>query len=190
MGMGEPMLNMQATLGALRAINDREVDGIGARHLTISTVGLRKGLRQLREEGRQYTLAISLHAPDDDLRRELIPFEGTLPVAALVREARDHFTATGREVTFEYVLLAGVNDGEAQARRLAVLLRGVRCTVNLIPYNENPGLPYGRPSDTAVDRFASNLRRSGLKVTVRKQKGDRILAACGQLRLRRALGGR
>jgi len=184
MGMGEPMLNMKATLEALQVINDPDAGAIGARHLTISTVGLKKGLDQLRREGRQYTLAISLHAPNDEIRRRLIPFPGALPVNDLVREARDYFDATGREVTFEYVTLSTVNDSPACARELGMLLRGTRCTLNIIPYNENPGLNYRRPAMATVDTFAAIVRQAGVKVSVRKQKGDSILAACGQLRLR------
>ena len=188
MGMGEPMLNLPNVLSALRVLNDPKGGGIGARHLTLSSVGLKKGIDRLREEGRQYTLAFSLHAPDDALRRELIPFDGALSIDELVEAARGYLQDTGREVTFEYVLLDGVNASPSQAFRLAERLRGVRCTLNLIPYNENPGLPYRRPNPRQVDHFAQILRDRRVKVTVRKQKGDAISAACGQLR-RRAQGG-
>lgn len=184
MGMGDPMLNLAAVLRALEDLNDSQGAGIGARRITISTVGLEKGLRRLAGVGRQYTLALSLHAPDDALRRELVPFPGALGVEALMRTARDWLRDTGREVTFEYVLLQGINDAPGQARALAGLLQGVRGSVNLIPYNENPGLPFRRPDPAAVRRFAAILRREGLQVSQRKQKGDAILAACGQLRLR------
>jgi 23S rRNA (adenine2503-C2)-methyltransferase len=183
MGMGEPLLNYEATLGALDVLNHPDGGGIGARHLTVSTIGLRKGLERLQEEGRQYTLAISLHAPDDETRRRIVPFAAAMPVAELARTARRWLEGTGREVTFEYVLLEGINAAADHARRLAKLLEGVQGTVNLIPYNENPGLPFLRPAPRAVDTFARILRRGGLKVSVRKRKGNDILAACGQLRL-------
>lgn len=183
MGMGEPLLNYRATLGALDVMNHPQGGGIGARHLTVSTIGLEKGVARLKAEGRQYTLAFSLHAPDDETRARLIPFEGAMGVEALVASARSYLEDTGREVTFEYVLLEGVNSSAEHARRLAKLLKGVRGTVNLIPYNENPGLPYLRPAPARVDAFAATLRAARLKVTVRKTKGKDILAACGQLRL-------
>lgn len=183
MGMGDPMLNIERVLDALRLINAPEAGGIGARHITISSVGLRKGVERLRAERKPYVLALSLHAPNDELRRELVPFEGALGVEEAVDVARTWLHETGREVTFEYVLLDGVNDRPEHQAELAQVLRDVRGTVNLIPYNENPGLPFRRPAPARIDRFAAGLRASGLKVTVRKQKGDPILAACGQLRL-------
>ena len=182
MGMGEPLLNIGAVLQALRVLN--EDAGIGARHITVSTVGLHKGIDRLRAEGKQYTLAFSLHAPDDETRRDLIPFPGAMTVEEIVRAAREHMEQTGREVTFEYVLLAGVNASPEHARCLSRLIAGVRGTVNLIPYNANPGMPFARPGSRDVDIFAEILRAAGIKVSVRKQKGDPILAACGQLRLR------
>lgn len=184
MGMGEPMLNYAAVVSSLEALNHPKGGGIGARHLTVSTIGLRKGVEKLAQEGRQYTLAFSLHAPDDALRSRLIPFPGAMSITELVEGARLYLQDTGREVTFEYVLLDGVNCLPEHARELVRVLRGVRGTINLIPYNENPGLAFRRPSPETVDRFAESLRAGGLKVSVRKRKGHRILAACGQLRLR------
>lgn len=184
MGMGEPMLNYQPVVSALDVLNDPKGGGIGARHLTISTIGLKKGVDKLKQEGKQYTLAFSLHAPDDLTRRDLIPFEGAMTVGEITEAARDYLEDTGREVTFEYVLLDGTNATPRHARQLGDLLKGVRGTVNLIPYNENPGLDFGRPSPATVDRFADILRSRRVKVSVRKRKGNKILAACGQLRLR------
>ena len=183
MGMGEPLLNYEAVTGALHVLNDPGGGGIGARHLTVSTVGLSKGVERLRRDGLQYTLAFSLHAPNDELRRELIPFPGAMSIAELIEAARGYLKDKGREVTFEYVLLDEVNESPDHAKELADRLRGVRGTVNLIPYNENPGLGFQRPSPSTVDRFAELLRQRGLKVSVRKRKGNSILAACGQLRL-------
>ena len=183
MGMGEPLLNYEAVLSALDAIHDSEGGGIGARHITISTVGIAKGMQRLLDEGRPYTLAFSLHAPNDALRAELVPFKHAMDIDSMVASAKKWLDHTGREATFEYVLLAGVNAGPEHARELARRLAGVRGTVNLIPYNEIPGFPWRRPNPEAVDGFAETLRAGGLKVSVRKRKGHRILAACGQLRL-------
>lgn len=184
MGMGEPLLNYDALVHALDVLNDPKAGGIGARHLTVSTIGLGKGIKRLAQEGKQYTLAVSLHAPDDQTRTELIPFPGALSIAELMDAAHEYLRDTGREVTFEYVLLEGVNASAKHAKQLADLLKGVRCTVNLIPYNENPGLPFRRPTPGAIDRFEAILRSRRIKVAVRKRKGHKILAACGQLRLR------
>lgn len=189
MGMGEPLLNYQAVVEALDVINHKEGGGIGARHLVISTVGLKKGIERLVQDKRQFTLAFSLHAPTDALRQELIPFPGALSIQELIDAAKLYLEVKGREVTFEYVLLDGVNAGPKEASELVRVLRGVRGTINLIPYNENPGLPFKRPSPESVDRFADQLRRGGLRVSVRKRKGHKILAACGQLRLQATHGG-
>jgi 23S rRNA (adenine2503-C2)-methyltransferase len=152
--------------------------------LTISTIGLRKGVDRLLKDARPYTLAFSRHAPNDELRTKLIPFPGAMTVAELVAAANAYLSHKGREVTFEYVLLDGVNAGISHARELAALLRGVQATVNLIPYNENPGLEFRRPNARTVDDFAEILRAGYVKVSVRKRKGNKILAACGQLRLK------
>ncbi len=185
MGMGEPLLNYDAVVRSLEVLNDPDAGGIGARHITVSTIGLAKGVRRLASEGKQYTLAFSLHAPDDQTRSQLIPFPGTLSIAELMDAAGAYLQDTGREVTFEYVMLEGVNASARQAKQLADLLKGVRCTVNLIPYNEVPSLSFRRPSPASIDRFEAILRSRRIKVAVRKRKGHRILAACGQLRLRR-----
>jgi 23S rRNA (adenine2503-C2)-methyltransferase len=184
MGMGEPMMNVRNLLEALATINDPDGPGLGARHITVSTVGVRKGLDQFMQESRQYTLALSLHAPSDDRRAQIVPFAPAMPVRDMVAAAKEYLARKGREVTFEYVLLAGVNASPAHASELARLLRGVQATTNLIPFNEVPEVGFRRPSDRDVDAFAAVLRRSGVKTTVRKRKGHDIAAACGQLRLR------
>lgn len=189
MGMGEPMLNVTNLLPALAAMNDPDGFGLGARHITVSTVGVRKGLDRFVAEPKQYTLAFSLHAPDDALRAEIVPFPAAMTIAEILEAARAYLADKGREVTFEYVLLEGVNASRDHAEALARLLRGVRGTVNLIPYNAVAETPYRRPPDSDVDAFADLLRTRGIKTTVRKRKGHDIAAACGQLRLRDALGG-
>lgn len=184
MGMGEPMLNVSNLLVALARINDPDGFGLGARHITVSTIGVKKGLERFVAEPRQYTLAFSLHAPNDALRREIVPFPAAMNIAEILDAARAYLEDKGREVTFEYVLLDGVNCSREHAEELAWLMRGVRGTVNLIPFNAVPEQPFFRPSDDHIDAFADLLRMRGVKTTVRKRKGHDIAAACGQLRMR------
>ncbi len=183
MGMGEPMMNVRSLLDALAALNDPAGPGLGARHITVSTIGIRKGLDEFMKEKRQYTLAFSLHAPNDNLRAKIVPFPAAMKISELILAARRYLEEKGREVTFEYVLLDGINSARQQADELASVLKDVRGTLNLIPYNEVPEQPFRRPPDAAIDAFAETLRRRGIKVTVRKRKGHDIAAACGQLRL-------
>jgi 23S rRNA (adenine2503-C2)-methyltransferase len=185
MGMGEPLANYDATVRAARIMAAPWGLGIGARHLTISTVGLVPQIRRLAQEGLQITLAVSLHAPTDALRRRLVPVTERYPVADLMAACRDYLAATGRRLTFEYVLIDGVNDGDAEARALGRLLRGLLCHINLIPLNPVPGAaaPLRRPAVSRVRTFARTVRESGIPVTVRIERGTEIQAACGQLRL-------
>ncbi len=182
MGMGEPLLNLDALLPALAVATGREGLGISVRRITISTVGLPAGIRRLARENCQYHLAVSLHAADDALRNELVPANRGFGIAAILAAADEYFELTGRRVTFEYVLLAGVNDRPEHARQLAELLRGRPALVNLIPYNPVPGLPYRTPSPAATAQFVEILAQGGLNVNIRHRKGERISAACGQLR--------
>ena len=184
MGMGEPLANLDALLPALDAASGPDGLGISARRITISTVGLPGGVRRLAEHGRPYHLAVSLHAPDDDLRNRLVPSGRKVGIASILAAADDYFGVTGRRVTFEYVLLAEVNDRAEHARQLALLLRGRPALVNVIPYNPVAGLPYRRPAAEATARFVGILQQGGLNVKVRYRKGERIDAACGQLRRR------
>jgi 23S rRNA (adenine2503-C2)-methyltransferase len=182
MGMGEPLANLDNLVEALDVATARDGLGIGARHVTISTVGLAAKVRRLADLGKQYHLAVSLHAPNDDLRSQIVATNPKTGIAAIL-EAADHFHAqTGRQVTFEYVLLRGVNDRPEHARELAALLTGRQAHVNLIPFNDVDGLPYRRPTAEALAAFVDALRRGGLSVKVRKRKGSEIDAACGQLR--------
>jgi 23S rRNA (adenine2503-C2)-methyltransferase len=182
MGMGEPLLNYDATIKALSLLNS-EV-GIAARNLTVSTAGLVPGIRQLAEENLQITLAVSLHAPDDRLRTRLMPGVSRWSVAEVLQSCRDYISRTGRRVTFEYCLLRDVNDSEADAGRLSVLLRGMNCHVNLIPFNGVEGLGVRPTSGERVKRFRKTLERAGIQVTQRMERGGDIDAACGQLRRR------
>jgi 23S rRNA (adenine2503-C2)-methyltransferase len=182
MGMGEPLANLDHLLAALAIATASDALGLSARRVTISTVGLPSGIRRLAAAGAPYHLAVSLHAPDDRLRGELIPAGRKTSIGAILAAADDYFERTGRRVTYEYVLLGGVNDRPAHARGLVGLLRGRRALLNVIPYNPVPGLPFRTPSRAAAARFAELAREGGLSVQVRLRKGERIDAACGQLR--------
>jgi 23S rRNA (adenine2503-C2)-methyltransferase len=187
MGMGEPLANLDALVAALDVAGAKDGLGIGARHITVSTVGLPARIRRLADLGKQYHLAVSLHAPNDELRTRIVPTNDKTGLTAILEAADYFFERTGRQVTYEYVLLRGVNDAGEHAAELAELLRGRHAHVNLIPFNEVDGLPYRRPTDEALSRFVDRLRRGGLSVKVRKRKGSAIDAACGQLRRRVAL---
>ncbi len=187
MGLGEPLANYDATLQAVRTINAEWGMGIGARKITVSTVGLPDQMRKLAVDAPQITLAVSLHAPTDELRHELIPWSRRVTLELLIEAAGDYFKTTGREVTLEYILLGGVNDGPGHARRVAAIAKRIRGNVNLIAYNPVAGLPYKRPEDQAVTLFETVLTGRGINVNVRKSRGIDIDAACGQLR-RRQLG--
>lgn len=184
MGMGEPLINFDEVVKALHLLND-EV-GIGMRRMTVSTIGLPAAIRKLKQLDLQITLAVSLHAPDDTLRRQLIPLSAKHPLPQLMEVCREYADATKRRVTFEYLLLAGVNDSPAQAEALAKLLRHTLCNVNLIPFNEVPGVGYKRPSREAIRAFRAVLEEAGIEVTQRMERGHSISAACGQLRRRHA----
>jgi 23S rRNA (adenine2503-C2)-methyltransferase len=186
MGMGEPLANYEGTVGAIRAIIDPRRFGISARHVTVSTVGLPKQIRRLASENLPITLAISLHAPNDALRRQLIPSAGRFPIDEILAAAQGFFQARKREVTLEYVLLAGLNDTNVCAEALARIARRLRCNVNLIRYNPAGSLPYRRPSQAAVQAFADRLTRRGVNVHARRSRGLDAEAACGQLRRRSA----
>lgn len=182
MGMGEPLANLDRLLPALATASRRDGLGISARRITISTVGIPKGILRLAEMNCQYHLALSLHAPDDELRNQLVPTNRKIGLDAILKATDAYFEKTGRRVTFEYVLLAGINDQPEHAARLVTLLRGRPALVNLIPYNPVAGLPYKTPKPSATARFVETLQHGGLEVAVRWRKGDRIDAACGQLR--------
>jgi 23S rRNA (adenine2503-C2)-methyltransferase len=183
MGIGEPLLNLENLTRALEIINSPDGLGIGARRVTVSTVGFPDRIRRVAELGHQFNLAISLHAPDDELRRQLIPHGGNATIDDLIEAARTYEEITHRQVTFEYVLLAGVNDSVAHARALGTRLKRIPCTVNLIPLNPVAFLPYQTPPEGVCRSFRAELTRLGIKVTQRKPRGRGIAAACGQLRL-------
>ena len=180
MGMGEPLLNLDAVLGAVKSIN-QDV-GIGQRSLTISTVGIPGRIRQLAEHQLQVTFAVSLHASNQQLREKLIPSAKRYPLDALLDECREYVQITGRRVTFEYILLAGLNDLPEHAAELAEHLRGFQTHVNLIPYNPISEVDYQRPSPRRIQAFADVLEKQHIAVSVRRSRGLEKDAACGQLR--------
>lgn len=182
MGMGEPLANLENLLSALAVAGDKNGLGIGARHVTISTVGLPAKMHKLAESGKQYHLAVSLHAPNDDLRTRIVPTNDKTGLDAILSAADAFFEKTKRQVTYEYVVLGGLNDQPEHARQLAGLLAGRKAHVNLIPWNDVDGLPYRRPQDGDLQGLVDTLRKSGISVKVRKRKGSEIDAACGQLR--------
>jgi 23S rRNA (adenine2503-C2)-methyltransferase len=182
MGMGEPLANYANVMQAIRVLHDPGCLNIGARKITVSTVGVPPKMRQLAAEDLPLNLAISLHAPNEPLRKQLIPWAEHFALDDILSAARCYFQETGREVTMEYILLAGVNDRPEHARQLAKLCKTLRANVNLIRYNEVAGLPYGRPKAADVVEFQEILRRAGVNAHVRKSRGRDIDAACGQLR--------
>ena len=181
MGMGEPLHNYDETMKALRILGDAEGLSVSPRRVTLSTVGLLPALERLAREPIMPNLAISLHAPSDVVRGELVPINSKFGVADIIAACKRFPLKRRSRITFEYVLLAGVNDSVDAARQLAKLLAGVKSKVNLIPLNAAPGIPFERPSDETVDRFAQVLADHHLTVSVRKSRGRDIRAACGQL---------
>jgi 23S rRNA (adenine2503-C2)-methyltransferase len=180
MGMGEPLLNVDNVLGAIKSLN-KDV-GIGQRSLTLSTVGIRDRIRQLAEHHLQVTLAVSLHAPNQALREQLIPSAHSYKIEDILAECREYVEITGRRVSFEYVLLAGVNDLPEHALELAKHLRGFQNHVNLIPYNPISEVDYKRPNSDRIQAFVTVLKQQNIAVSVRYSRGLEADAACGQLR--------
>jgi 23S rRNA (adenine2503-C2)-methyltransferase len=184
MGMGEPLANIENLVAALEVAGDKNGLEIGARHVTISTVGIPAKIRRLADLQKQYHLAVSLHAPNDALRTRIVPTNDAIGIAAILDAADYFFMKTGRQVTYEYVVLGGLNDLPDHAGELARFLRGRKAYVNLIPFNEVEGLAYRRPTDQSLATFTAILQRAGIRVKIRKRKGADIDAACGQLRRR------
>jgi 23S rRNA (adenine2503-C2)-methyltransferase len=183
MGMGEPLANYAETLRSIRLLMHPDGLRLGARRITLSTSGLAPQIRRLADEHLQIGLAISLHAPDDELRSRLMPVNNRWPIAEVLDAAQYYVDRTGRRVSFEYTLMAGVNDSDALATDLAWLLRGRLCHVNLIPLNPNEDASLHASSAQRALAFESRLREAGVAATIRVNRGRDILAACGQLRL-------
>ena len=186
MGMGEPLLNLDRVLESVEALNDPKRLGLGARHITVSTSGVVPGIRRLTALGPQFTLAISIHAARDALRDVLVPLNRRWPVAEVVEAARDHAVATGRRVSYEVTMIGGVNDTDVDADALATLLRGDLAHVNLIPMNPVAHTPWTASPMRVIEAFAARLQAVGIPVTIRRNRGQEIGAACGQLAAERA----
>jgi 23S rRNA (adenine2503-C2)-methyltransferase len=182
MGMGEPLANYAQVMQALRVLTDPGCMAMSPRRITVSTVGVPGRIRQFAGEGMAANLALSLHAPTEPLRRELIPWADHFGLDDILDACRHYFDETGREITLEYILLGGVNDQPQHAKQLVGVCRGMRANVNLLRYNEVDGLPYKRPAAGDVTRFQDVLRGAGINAHVRRSRGRDIDAACGQLR--------
>lgn len=184
MGTGEPFDNYENVLTFIKVANDQNGLAIGARHITVSTCGLVDGIRRYGREGIQINLAISLHAPNDAIRNQIMPISRAYPMDKLMDAVKDYENCAGRRVTFEYIMLAGLNDSLAQADELADLIHKyeIFAYVNLIPYNEVKEKPYKRSPQSQIKAFADRLMKRGVNTTVRKEFGGDIDAACGQLR--------
>jgi 23S rRNA (adenine2503-C2)-methyltransferase len=181
MGMGEPFANYDRWWQAVQRLHDPQGFNLGARNMTVSTVGLVKGIRQLTQEALQINLAVSLHAPNDALRSSLMPVNDRFDIAELMQSVRDYIAATNRRVSFEYVLLQDKNDQPEHAEELGQLLKGMLCHVNLIPWNPIPGTPLERSHRERVTAFQRIVQAANVPCTVRVERGVEIAAACGQL---------
>lgn len=182
MGMGEPFRNYDATVKSIRLLMSPDGLGIGARRITVSTVGEVKGIRQFAHEDWQVRLSVSLHAASDEKRSKLIPLNRKYPIVTLMEAIEDYIEQTGRQITFEWTLLSGVNDTPEDARELIALATRVKAHVNLIPYNPVSGVDYAPPPRERCEAFRDQLEAAGVSATLRKEKGQDINAACGQLR--------
>ena len=182
MGIGEPLDNYDNVITFIKIINHPKGLAIGARHITLSTCGLIPKIKELSHLGIQINLAISLHAPNDELRSKLMPINKAYPLKELMNTLKEYIALTHRRVTMEYILLQGVNDGETHAHELASLLRGMNAYVNLIPYNETNHIEFKKSSKENIDRFFNILKQEKINVTIRREFGSKISAACGQLR--------
>lgn len=188
MGSGEPMDNLPAVIKFIQLVTSPAGLQIGARHITVSTCGVVPGIRELAREDMQITLSVSLHAPNDEIRDSIMPINRKYPIGDLMEACRDYIAATNRRITFEYALINEFNDTPENARELARLLKGMLCHVNLIPLNKVEEREFQRSHRERVNNFAGTLEKMGIPVTVRKEMGSDIDAACGQLRRRAAQG--
>ena len=184
MGMGEPLANYENLLKALKILNAPWGGGIGARKITVSTSGLAPQIRKLADEPVQFRLAISLHGATDETRNKIMPVNRKFPLSELTAACDYYQAKKGRMITFEYILIAGVNDGLDQVKPLAQLAKRLNAKVNLIPYNKVEDLPWERPSEAVQENFLAALEKQGVIATLRREKGHDIDAACGQLRLK------
>lgn len=186
MGMGEPMENYEAVVKAVAIFNAPEGFNISQRRITISTVGVVEGIHRLAKEDLKVNLVLSLHAPNQHIRKKIIPYARKYPLEEILLAMDSYSRETKRDITYEYTLIAGINDAPSHAEELARLLMGKQCTVNLIPYNPVPGLRLHRPEKENIEMFRTCLEEAGINTTWRYTKGKDIAAACGQLALQPA----
>ncbi len=182
MGIGEPFDNYENVMKFIDIINHPKGMAIGARHITISTCGIIPKIKEFMKEKRQVNLAISLHAPNDTLRSRLMPINKAYPLTELIPVLKEYVDETHRRLTFEYIMLKGINDQKVHAIELAKLLRGINCYVNLIPYNETSHIEYEKSSKERILQFYDTLKKEKINVTIRREFGSKVMAACGQLR--------
>lgn len=182
MGIGEPFDNYDNLVKFLKIINHPKGLAIGSRHITVSTCGIIPKIEEFSNIGLQFNLAISLHAPNNEIRNKIMPINKVYPLEDLISSLKKYFLKTNRRITFEYVLLEGVNDSVDCALELSRLVKGLNCYINLIPYNETNNLEFKRSSTVQIMRFYDILKKNGISVTIRREFGGKISAACGQLR--------
>ena len=182
MGIGEPFDNYENVMKFIDIINHPKGMAIGARHITISTCGIIPKIKEFMKEKRQVNLAISLHAPNDALRSRLMPINKAYPLTELIPVLKEYVNETHRRLTFEYIMLKGINDQKVHAIELAKLLRGINCYVNLIPYNETSHIEYEKSSKERIVQFYDTVKKEKINVTIRREFGSKVMAACGQLR--------
>lgn len=189
MGIGEPFDNYDNVMRFIKIINTPKGIDIGARHITISTCGLIPGIEKFMLENSQVNLAISLHAPNDEIRKKIMPIAKAYKLEDLIKTIKKYIQKTNRRVTFEYIMLENINDTTENAEELANLLKGINCYVNLIPYNETENIGYKRTKNKQIMKFYDILKKNKINVTIRKEFGSKVDAACGQLRANQNIGG-
>lgn len=182
MGIGEPFDNYQNVMKFLDIVNEPKGIELGSRHITISTCGIVPKILEFMDNGKQVNLAISLHAPNDTLRNRLMPINKTYSLKILIETIKKYIAKTNRRVTFEYIMLENINDSKENALELARLIKGINCYVNLIPYNETSHIEFKKSDKTEILAFYDLLKQNGINVTIRREFGSKVMAACGQLR--------
>lgn len=182
MGIGEPMDNYDNLMRFIKIVNEGKGIAIGSRHITVSTCGLIPGIEKFMKEDGQVNLAISLHAPNDEIRKSIMPIASVYDMDSLFNVLREYIKITNRRITIEYIMLEGINDSIENALELSRKLRGLNCYVNLIPYNETENIGYKRTKKVQIMKFYDILKKNNINVTIRKEFGSKVDAACGQLR--------
>jgi 23S rRNA (adenine2503-C2)-methyltransferase len=182
MGIGEPFDNYENVMNFIDIINEPKGIDLGARHITVSTSGLVPKINEFKENPKQVNLAISLHAPNNEIRNQIMPINKAYPIEKLINAVKEYIKKTNRRVTFEYIMLKDINDKEEHALELSKLLKGINCYVNLIPYNETSHIKYKKSTKEQIMKFYDTLKKNNINVTIRKEFGKKVSAACGQLR--------